>query len=181
VGSAGHYFHDGRQPAQQRGFPLLGFCATGPNIIGRPLFNYWSFKTPEDEYEQSGLGNNIAWMGHVALHFFSDTRWKRTFTWFGRQVARRGFGHLGPDRLRKKAVDPGFAAMNFCRGLKPDVAMIGFNGPAKAVPLLQSMSKMIFPQPVKPEIIEDRLRCDSSGWRNSGVSNPTSHKTYRRG
>jgi len=49
------------------------------NIVGRPLFNYWSFKTPEDQYEQTGLGNRLAWMGHVALHFFTDTRWKRTF------------------------------------------------------------------------------------------------------
>src|SRR5580698_1921217 len=49
------------------------------NIIGRPLFNYWSFKTPDDEYQQTGIGNSVAWMGHVVLHFFSDTRWKRTF------------------------------------------------------------------------------------------------------
>jgi signal peptidase I len=48
------------------------------NIVGRPLFNYWSFKTPEDQYEQTGIGHTVAWMGHVALHFFSDTRWKRT-------------------------------------------------------------------------------------------------------
>jgi signal peptidase I len=48
------------------------------NIVGRPLFNYWSFVTPEDQYEQTGIGNAISWMGHVALHFFSDTRWKRT-------------------------------------------------------------------------------------------------------
>jgi len=48
------------------------------NIVGRPLFNYWSFKTPEDQYEQTGIGNSITWMGHVALHFFSDTRWSRT-------------------------------------------------------------------------------------------------------
>jgi len=48
------------------------------NIVGRPLFNYWSFKTPEDQYEQTGIGNTVAWMGHVVLHFFSDTRWTRT-------------------------------------------------------------------------------------------------------
>jgi len=48
------------------------------NIVGRPLFNYWSFVTPDEQYEQAGLGNSVAWMGHVALHFFSDTRWKRT-------------------------------------------------------------------------------------------------------
>ena len=48
------------------------------NIVGRPLFNYWSFKTPDEQYAQTGIGNTITWMGHVALHFFSDTRWKRT-------------------------------------------------------------------------------------------------------
>jgi signal peptidase I len=48
------------------------------NIVGRPLLNYWSFKTPEDQYEQAGIGNTVAWMGHVALHFFTETRWKRT-------------------------------------------------------------------------------------------------------
>ena len=49
------------------------------NIVGRPLFNYWSFKTTEQDYEQTGIGNNIAWMVHVVTHFFSDTRWSRTF------------------------------------------------------------------------------------------------------
>jgi signal peptidase I len=48
------------------------------NIIGRPLFNYWSFVTPEDQYEQPGVGNSLAWMGHIALHFFTETRWSRT-------------------------------------------------------------------------------------------------------
>ena len=48
------------------------------NIMGRPLFNYWSFKTPDDQSEKKGVGNTVAWMGHVALHFFTDTRWTRT-------------------------------------------------------------------------------------------------------
>jgi signal peptidase I len=48
------------------------------NIVGRPLFNYWSFVTPEDQYEQTGIGSSVAWMGHVALHFFTETRWTRT-------------------------------------------------------------------------------------------------------
>jgi signal peptidase I len=48
------------------------------NIVGRPLFNYWSFVTPENQYEKPGIGNTAAWMGHVALHFFTETRWKRT-------------------------------------------------------------------------------------------------------
>lgn len=49
------------------------------NIVGRPLFNYWSFKSTEADLEQTGIGNQVAWMTHVALHFFSDTRWNRTF------------------------------------------------------------------------------------------------------
>ena len=49
------------------------------NIVGRPLFNYWSFTTPESEYEQTGFGNRLAWMGHILLHFFTETRWSRTF------------------------------------------------------------------------------------------------------
>jgi signal peptidase I len=48
------------------------------NIVGRPIFNYWSFVTPEDQYEQPGIGNQLAWIGHVALHFFTETRWSRT-------------------------------------------------------------------------------------------------------
>jgi signal peptidase I len=42
------------------------------------LLNYWSFKTPNDQEEKTGIGDNLAWMGHVVLHFVSDTRWKRT-------------------------------------------------------------------------------------------------------
>ena len=49
------------------------------NIIGRPLFNYWSFKAPDGQLEQTGIGNKVAWIGHVLLHFFPDTRWRRTF------------------------------------------------------------------------------------------------------
>ena len=48
------------------------------NIIGRPLVNYWSFITPDDQIEKPGLGNTVAWLSHVALHFFTDTRWTRT-------------------------------------------------------------------------------------------------------
>jgi len=48
------------------------------NIMGRSLFNYWSFKTPESVYDQTGIGPRLAWMGHVVLHFFTGTRWSRT-------------------------------------------------------------------------------------------------------
>jgi len=49
------------------------------NILGRPLFNYWSFKSTEADYDQTGVGARVAKIGHVMLHFFIDTRWSRTF------------------------------------------------------------------------------------------------------
>jgi signal peptidase I len=49
------------------------------NIIGRPLFNYWSFEAEDGQLEQTGFGHKLAWMGHVLVHFLPDTRWRRTF------------------------------------------------------------------------------------------------------
>jgi signal peptidase I len=49
------------------------------NIVGRPLVNYWSFVTPDDQENKTSMADNLAWMAHVVTHFISDTRWKRTF------------------------------------------------------------------------------------------------------
>ena len=48
------------------------------NILGRPLFVYWSFLTPEDQSEKTSLSERVAWFGHVLLHLFDQTRWSRT-------------------------------------------------------------------------------------------------------
>jgi signal peptidase I len=48
------------------------------NIIGRPMFIYWSFETPEHQYQQTAPSERISWLGHVALHFFDQTQWRRT-------------------------------------------------------------------------------------------------------
>jgi signal peptidase I len=47
------------------------------NVIGRPMFIYWSFVTPRDEYERQTLGDRIAWMFNIVIHFFDQTRWSR--------------------------------------------------------------------------------------------------------
>lgn len=49
------------------------------NIIGRPLFNYWSFRATEAQYDQTGLGHKLASIAHVVVDFFPGTRWSRTF------------------------------------------------------------------------------------------------------
>lgn len=48
------------------------------NIIGRPMFVYWSFETPADQMDKQSVGQRMAFMAHVALHVFDETRWKRT-------------------------------------------------------------------------------------------------------
>jgi len=48
------------------------------NLIGRPMFIYWSFQTPDDQYRKTGWGERILFLGKVVLHFFDKTRWGRT-------------------------------------------------------------------------------------------------------
>ena len=48
------------------------------HVIGRPMFIYWSFETPEDQYEQRAIGQRIGFLAHTIIHFFDETRWKRT-------------------------------------------------------------------------------------------------------
>lgn len=48
------------------------------NVIGRPMFIYWSFDTPENQYQKTAMKDRIGWLFHVALRFFPDTRFKRT-------------------------------------------------------------------------------------------------------
>ncbi|MGB7600218.1 MAG: signal peptidase I [Candidatus Sulfotelmatobacter sp.] len=49
------------------------------NILGRPLFNYWSFKSTDADYDQTTMGERIQRIGYVLTHFLTQTRWSRTF------------------------------------------------------------------------------------------------------
>ena len=49
------------------------------NIEGRPMFVYWSFKTPSDQEYKTSVGERIAFFVHEFTHFLSQTRWSRTF------------------------------------------------------------------------------------------------------
>jgi signal peptidase I len=48
------------------------------NVIGRPMFIYWSFDTPGDQYKKTSMGDRLGFLSHVVIHFFDLTRWRRT-------------------------------------------------------------------------------------------------------
>jgi signal peptidase I len=48
------------------------------NVIGRPMFIYWSFETPPNQWEQREIGQRLGFLAHVVIHFFDETRWSRT-------------------------------------------------------------------------------------------------------
>ena len=50
------------------------------NILGRPLFNYWSFETTEGamDAQQASMGARIGSVFTTMLHIFDKTRWSRT-------------------------------------------------------------------------------------------------------
>ena len=48
------------------------------NIVGRPLFVYWSFPTPENEVDKTRFSEKAASTMHKIVHFFDQTRWRRT-------------------------------------------------------------------------------------------------------
>ncbi len=47
------------------------------NIIGRPLFIYWSFETPPGQYMKRGIVERVGFIIKIIVHFFDQTRWGR--------------------------------------------------------------------------------------------------------
>ena len=73
-----HYFAMGDHRGVSLDSRYWGFIPR-ENIIGRPMFIYWSFETPEDQCTKTAWSDRILFLGKVVLHFFDETRWKRTF------------------------------------------------------------------------------------------------------
>jgi signal peptidase I len=49
------------------------------NIIGRPMFIYWSFQQPRDEYTRTSFAERVQFLFTIVIHFFDQTRWSRMF------------------------------------------------------------------------------------------------------
>lgn len=74
----GYYFCMGDNRPVSLDSRYWGFVPRA-NIVGRPLFVYWSFTSTEADYGQTSAVARLESIGHVALHFFTRTRWERTF------------------------------------------------------------------------------------------------------
>jgi signal peptidase I len=48
------------------------------NVIGRPMFVYWSFTTPPNQYQMRSWEDRLSFLAHIIIHFFDETRWSRT-------------------------------------------------------------------------------------------------------
>lgn len=73
----GHFFAMGDHRGVSLDSRYWGFIPQ-ENVIGRPMFIYWSFDTPGDQYQKTDVGDRIGFFAHTVLHFFDGTRWGRT-------------------------------------------------------------------------------------------------------
>ena len=48
------------------------------NVIGRPMFIYWSFDASEEQYMGTSFSDRVGFVAHSIIHFFDETRWRRT-------------------------------------------------------------------------------------------------------
>jgi signal peptidase I len=75
---AGNYFAMGDNRAHSLDSRFFGFIPR-ENIIGRPLFVYWSISMPDSGPEEEPLSERAGSTLHELVHFFDETRWSRTF------------------------------------------------------------------------------------------------------
>jgi signal peptidase I len=75
---AGQYFVMGDNRQISLDSRYWGFVPR-ENILGRPLFVYWSIVTPEGDAEEAPASERASSDFDEAIHFFDRTRWRRTF------------------------------------------------------------------------------------------------------
>jgi signal peptidase I len=73
----GNYFAMGDNRTNSMDSRYWGFVPR-ENIVGRPLFVYWSIAIPESEIDEVPLSERAGSTLHEFIHFFDETRWSRT-------------------------------------------------------------------------------------------------------
>ncbi len=75
---AGSYFVMGDNRTKSLDSRYWGFVPRA-NILGRPLFVYWSFPAPDGKLDSDSTAELASFTIHEIAHFFDQTRWNRTF------------------------------------------------------------------------------------------------------
>jgi signal peptidase I len=63
-----HYFAMGDHRGVSQDSRYWGFIPQ-ENVVGRPMFIYWSFETPERQYLKTSWGDRLLFLGKVVIHF----------------------------------------------------------------------------------------------------------------
>jgi signal peptidase I len=74
----GNYFVMGDNRTNSMDSRYWGFVPR-ENIVGHPLFVYWSIKMQDSGIEEKPLSDQAQSTIHEFIHFFDETRWSRTF------------------------------------------------------------------------------------------------------
>jgi signal peptidase I len=74
----GNYFAMGDNRDNSEDSRYWGFVPR-ENIIGKPVLVYWSFKAPTEDLIGDSAGTMFSHFLDVGMHFFTRTRWRRTF------------------------------------------------------------------------------------------------------
>ena len=48
------------------------------NVVGEPLFVYWSYDAPTKDWTSDDLGSRLKFDWDIVLNFINKTRWSRT-------------------------------------------------------------------------------------------------------